>query len=100
MAEEEETSIPMHTDEPLNTLKNDNEDDAMSDPKDGSESDSESDSDDEAVKLQIQTLESELYANPSNYDAHVQVITSIILYSCCLLNVCVCVSHMCLSSGD
>uniref|UniRef100_A0A166I0D0 RRM domain-containing protein n=1 Tax=Daucus carota subsp. sativus TaxID=79200 RepID=A0A166I0D0_DAUCS len=77
MAEEEESSIPMHTDEPSNTLNNDNGDDAMSDPKNGSESDSESDSDDEAVKLQIQTLESELYANPSNYDAHVQYISAL-----------------------
>lgn len=39
-----------------------------------SESDSDSDSDSEADdKLQVQTLESELYNNPSNYDAHVQV---------------------------
>lgn len=70
MAEKEgESSIPLHTDEPLN-----NEDATMSDPKNRSDSESESDSDDEATKLQIQTLESELYTNPSNYDAHVQVI--------------------------
>lgn len=77
MAEEEESSIPMHTDEPVKPLNN--EDEAMSDPKNGSGSESYSgtDSDDEAVKLQIQTLESELYTNPANYDAHVQVITSI-----------------------
>ncbi|KAK1370555.1 Squamous cell carcinoma antigen recognized by T-cells 3 [Heracleum sosnowskyi] len=66
MAEEEEQSaIPMHTD------------DVMSDPKTGSDSDSDSDSDDEAVKLQIQTLESELYTNPANYDAHVQYISAL-----------------------
>lgn len=36
--------------------------------------DSESDSDSEAQdKLQVEALESELYSNPSNYDAHVQV---------------------------
>lgn len=75
MAEEEESSIPMHTDEPVKPVNN--EDEAMPDPKNGSESHSDTDSDDEAVKLQIQTLESELYTNPANYDAHVQVITSI-----------------------
>ncbi|XP_054777916.1 uncharacterized protein LOC129285944 isoform X2 [Prosopis cineraria] len=38
-------------------------------------SDSQSDSDDEAQQnLQLQTLEAELAANPSNYDAHVQYI--------------------------
>lgn len=74
MAEEEESSVPMHTDEPPKPL---NEDDTMSDPNNGSESDSDSDSDDEAVKLQIQTLESELYANPGNYDAHVQYISAL-----------------------
>ncbi|GMH23840.1 hypothetical protein Nepgr_025683 [Nepenthes gracilis] len=40
-----------------------------------SESDSDSDSDDEEQdKLQLQTLESELSFNPSNYDSHVQYI--------------------------
>lgn len=48
--------------------------DADSSHGEDSESDSDSDSDSEADdKLQVQTLESELYNNPSNYDAHVQV---------------------------
>ncbi|XP_048128253.1 squamous cell carcinoma antigen recognized by T-cells 3 isoform X2 [Rhodamnia argentea] len=39
------------------------------------DSDSDSDSDSEAQdKLQIEALESELYSNPSNYDAHLQYI--------------------------
>ncbi|KAL8109467.1 hypothetical protein AgCh_025527 [Apium graveolens] len=75
MAEEEELSIPMHTHEPLKPLNN--EDSTMSGPKIGSESDSDSDSDDEAFKLQVQTLESELYTNPANYDAHVQYISAL-----------------------
>lgn len=42
---------------------------------DNSDSDSDSDSDDEAQQsLELQTLESELSRNPSNYDSHVQYI--------------------------
>ncbi|XP_028762841.1 squamous cell carcinoma antigen recognized by T-cells 3 [Neltuma alba] len=65
--------------------KNNNEDepmrDAAEDPdgsdsdSDANSSDSQSDSDDEAQQnLQLQTLEAELAANPSNYDAHAQYI--------------------------
>lgn len=46
---------------------------AMSDSSNGSDSDS--DSDDEAQQnIQLQSLQTELAANPANYDAHLQVI--------------------------
>ena len=53
---------------------------AMSD----SSNDSDSDSDDEAQQnIQLQSLETELAANPANYDAHLQVIPiSLLLFSC------------------
>lgn len=44
----------------------------------GSDTDSQSDSDsdsDSEVDAQIQTLETELLNNPSNYEAHVQVLS-------------------------
>lgn len=41
---------------------------------DSSSSDSGSEDDESDQKLQLQTLQSELSTNPSNYDAHVQVI--------------------------
>lgn len=39
-----------------------------------SDSDSEDDESDQKLQLQLHTLQSELSTNPSNYDAHVQVI--------------------------
>ncbi|KAK4766374.1 hypothetical protein SAY87_008016 [Trapa incisa] len=44
---------------------------AMAERGEDSESDSDSEADD---KLHVQTLESEQYSIPSNYDAHVQYI--------------------------
>lgn len=80
---EEEPSNSMQSSEHENYRKT--SDTAMGDADDplnssGSESeksvsaDSDSDSEDEALlNLQLQNLESELAANPSNYDSHVQV---------------------------
>jgi squamous cell carcinoma antigen recognized by T-cells 3 len=58
---------------------------AMSD----SSNDSDSDSDDEAQQnIQLQSLQTELAANPANYDAHLQVIPISLLFfsSVCLSN--------------
>lgn len=63
MADEaQDSAMPSPPDEPVDV------------PANSSDSDSDSDSDSEAQdKLQIEALESELYSNPSNYDAHLQV---------------------------
>lgn len=48
---------------------------------DADASDSDSDSDDEAQQnLQVQALETELAADPSNYDVHVKVSSSVHTY--------------------
>ncbi|KAF8016112.1 hypothetical protein BT93_H1598 [Corymbia citriodora subsp. variegata] len=61
-----DSAMPSPPDEPLGV---------PADSDSGSDSDSDSDSDAEAQdKLQIEALESELYNNPSNYDAHLQYI--------------------------
>ena len=48
-------------------------------PNSGSDSDSDSEDDDEAQdKLHLQNLENELAVNPSNYDAHAQVLLPLV----------------------
>ncbi|KAM6563314.1 hypothetical protein CsatB_023312 [Cannabis sativa] len=61
-----ESQLPTDGDEPMPDM-------AHQSPQ--SDSDSDSDSDDDARdNLQLQTLETELSTNPSNYDAHIQYI--------------------------
>ncbi|KAK4799960.1 hypothetical protein SAY86_025325 [Trapa natans] len=77
MAEEARMEEETHEKSVLSPILESMEVEAPADSSHGedSESDSDSDSDSEANdKLQVQTLESELYSNPSNYDAHVQYI--------------------------
>lgn len=50
--------------------------------RDRDKSMSDSDSEDEAQQnLQIESLQTELVTNPSNYDAHLQVISSLLYFS-------------------
>lgn len=49
-------------------------------PNSGSDSDSDSEDDEAQDNLQLQTLENDLAINPSNYDAHVQVLLSLDIY--------------------
>lgn len=83
MAEALESDLPMPTSqEPIDggdfppslNTQNPTSPSSSSSSSSGSDSD-DSDSDSEAQQnLQLQTLESELSNNPSNYDAHVQVL--------------------------
>lgn len=73
--EEEEQEI---TDQPMPDVPqnpNSHPPDDASDSHSESESESDSDSEDESQqKVELQTLETELSSNPSNYDSHVQYI--------------------------
>ncbi|CAI9101486.1 OLC1v1038822C2 [Oldenlandia corymbosa var. corymbosa] len=78
----EDSSLPQSSDEEAVINGKDDDGDTImpgaGKPAEDSDSDSDSDSDDEAqINLQVQTLESQLFSNPADYDAHVQYIRAL-----------------------